>query len=103
MCNLATKIKFWIGIDDGLDIFAEHAVGGIVGNLLTGLFAAYVMITNQKKTYKSKKDTNNKYLVTTLPTSTASAKSPAAGSTKTTSSSATSSPTVLPASPTPLS
>lgn len=40
VCNLATKLKFWIGIDDGLDIFAEHAVGGIVGNLLTGLFAA---------------------------------------------------------------
>lgn len=40
MCNLATKIKFWIGVDDALDIFAEHAVGGIVGNLLTGLFAA---------------------------------------------------------------
>ncbi|KAK3941010.1 ammonium transporter Amt1 [Diplogelasinospora grovesii] len=40
VCNLATKLKFLIGIDDALDIFAEHAVGGIVGNLLTGLFAA---------------------------------------------------------------
>ncbi|KUI63998.1 Ammonium transporter 1 [Cytospora mali] len=39
-CNLATKIKFWLGIDDALDVFAEHAVGGIVGNLLTGLFAS---------------------------------------------------------------
>jgi len=27
------------GYDDCLDIFATHAVGGIVGNLLTGLFA----------------------------------------------------------------
>lgn len=40
VCNLATKIKFWLRIDDGLDIFAEHAVGGIVGNLLTAFFAA---------------------------------------------------------------
>ncbi|KAL8344189.1 hypothetical protein RB601_004626 [Gaeumannomyces tritici] len=39
-CNFATKIKFLIGIDDALDIFAEHCVGGIVGNLLTGIFAA---------------------------------------------------------------
>lgn len=41
-CNFATKIKILIGIDEALDVFAEHAVGGIVGNLLTGLFAAYV-------------------------------------------------------------
>lgn len=39
-CNLATKLKFLIGVDDALDIFAEHCIGGIVGNLLTGLFAA---------------------------------------------------------------
>ncbi|KAJ5771002.1 uncharacterized protein N7511_003053 [Penicillium nucicola] len=39
-CNYATKIKFLIGIDDALDIFAVHTVGGLVGNLLTGLFAA---------------------------------------------------------------
>ncbi|KAL8405456.1 hypothetical protein RB596_004356 [Gaeumannomyces avenae] len=39
-CNFATKIKFLIGIDDALDIFAEHCIGGIVGNLLTGIFAA---------------------------------------------------------------
>ncbi|KAH6641147.1 ammonium transporter AmtB-like domain-containing protein [Chaetomium tenue] len=40
VCNFATKLKFVLGIDDALDIFAEHGVGGIVGNLLTGLFAA---------------------------------------------------------------
>lgn len=39
-CNLATKIKFWLGIDDSLDIFAIHGIGGLVGDLLTGLFAA---------------------------------------------------------------
>jgi Amt family ammonium transporter len=41
-CNYAKKLKFLLRVDDSLDIFAEHAVGGIVGNLLTGLFAAYV-------------------------------------------------------------
>ncbi|KAI1174411.1 ammonium transporter [Nemania sp. FL0916] len=39
-CNVATKLKFLMGADDALDIFAVHAVGGIIGNLLTGLFAA---------------------------------------------------------------
>jgi Amt family ammonium transporter len=41
-CNFATKLKFLIGIDDALDVFAVHGVGGFVGNLLTGIFAAYV-------------------------------------------------------------
>ncbi|TRX93248.1 hypothetical protein FHL15_005827 [Xylaria flabelliformis] len=39
-CNLATKLKFLMGADDALDIFAVHGIGGIIGNLLTGLFAA---------------------------------------------------------------
>ena len=39
-CNYATKLKFVLGIDDALDIFAEHAIGGLVGNILTGFFAA---------------------------------------------------------------
>ncbi|ERT00625.1 ammonium transporter MEP2 [Sporothrix schenckii 1099-18] len=40
VCNFATKLKFFLGIDDGLDIFAEHAVGGMAGNILTAFFAA---------------------------------------------------------------
>ncbi|KAI9829734.1 MAG: ammonium transporter Amt1 [Phylliscum demangeonii] len=39
-CNYATKFKFLIGIDDALDIFAVHAAGGVVGNILTAFFAA---------------------------------------------------------------
>jgi ammonium transporter, Amt family len=39
-CNFATKLKYILKTDDALDIFAEHGVGGIVGNLLTGIFAA---------------------------------------------------------------
>lgn len=38
--NYATKLKFALRIDDALDIFAVHGVGGFVGNLCTGLFAA---------------------------------------------------------------
>jgi ammonium transporter, Amt family len=37
-CNFATKLKFLIGVDDGLDIFAVHGIGGMVGNILTGIF-----------------------------------------------------------------
>ncbi|KAL6863476.1 hypothetical protein ACO1O0_003731 [Amphichorda felina] len=39
-CNFATKLKFLIGVDEALDIFAVHGVGGIVGNILTGVFAS---------------------------------------------------------------
>ncbi|PPQ68731.1 hypothetical protein CVT24_007558 [Panaeolus cyanescens] len=39
VCNFATQLKFLLGYDDALDIFATHGVGGIVGNLLTALFA----------------------------------------------------------------
>ena len=38
ICNFATQLKFVFGYDDTLDIFATHAIGGLVGNLLTGLF-----------------------------------------------------------------
>ncbi|EST05744.1 Ammonium transporter AmtB-like domain protein [Kalmanozyma brasiliensis GHG001] len=38
-CNFATGLKNLLGYDDALDIFAAHGVGGIVGNLLTGIFA----------------------------------------------------------------
>ncbi|PKI83460.1 hypothetical protein MVES1_002545 [Malassezia vespertilionis] len=38
-CNFATQLKNLLGYDDALDIFAAHAVGGMVGNFLTALFA----------------------------------------------------------------
>jgi ammonium transporter, Amt family len=37
--NYATKLKFLVGIDDSLDIFAVHAMGGFVGNICTAFFA----------------------------------------------------------------
>jgi len=39
VCNFGTQLKFLFGYDDALDIFATHTIGGILGNLLTGLFA----------------------------------------------------------------
>lgn len=38
--NFGTKLKFMIGIDDALDIFAVHAIGGLAGNICTAFFAA---------------------------------------------------------------
>lgn len=40
VCNYATKLKLWVGVDDALDIFAIHAVGGLLGDILTGVFAS---------------------------------------------------------------
>jgi len=41
VCFLAsTKLKRALGYDDSLDVFGVHAVGGIVGAILTGVFAA---------------------------------------------------------------
>ncbi|KAJ6604260.1 ammonium transporter [Mycena vulgaris] len=45
LCNFATKVKFLVGIDDALDLFAEHAVGGMVGLLANGLFASANIIS----------------------------------------------------------
>jgi Amt family ammonium transporter len=36
----ATRIKRAMGYDDSLDVFGIHAIGGITGALLTGVFAA---------------------------------------------------------------
>ncbi|HEX2605361.1 MAG TPA: ammonium transporter [Oxalicibacterium sp.] len=35
----ATSLKAMLGYDDSLDVFGVHAIGGIVGALLTGVFA----------------------------------------------------------------
>jgi Amt family ammonium transporter len=40
ICYFAsTSLKRAIGYDDALDVFGVHAVGGIVGAVLTGIFA----------------------------------------------------------------
>ena len=37
---MSTKVKRALGYDDTLDVFGIHAVGGIVGAILTGVFCA---------------------------------------------------------------
>lgn len=60
VCNYATKgetirllgsalidtspVKSLLGVDDALDLFAEHAVGGILGLLMNGFFASRSII-----------------------------------------------------------
>lgn len=39
ICALLENIGDWVGIDDGLEVFKLHAVGGMVGSFLTGIFA----------------------------------------------------------------
>lgn len=39
LSNLSTRLKYYFNIDDALDVFAIHGVAGIVGSLLTGIFA----------------------------------------------------------------
>ena len=39
VCSLAIELKFRLGFDDSLDVVGVHAVGGLLGTLLIGLFA----------------------------------------------------------------
>lgn len=39
VCALMENVNDWIGIDDGLEVFKLHAIGGMVGSFMTGIFA----------------------------------------------------------------
>jgi Amt family ammonium transporter len=39
----ATAMKRWFGYDDSLDAFGVHGVGGLVGSILTGVFASVAL------------------------------------------------------------
>ena len=39
----ATGFKRWLGADDALDVFGVRGLGGMVGALLTGVFASYTI------------------------------------------------------------
>ncbi|KAG8850623.1 hypothetical protein FRB91_008921 [Serendipita sp. 411] len=45
ICNYGTKIKHLIRIDDALDLFANHALAGIVGLLFNGFFVTSAAIS----------------------------------------------------------
>lgn len=44
VCLTFFTVKFWIRIDDALDVFAEHAVAGMIGLLANGIFGAGYII-----------------------------------------------------------
>ena len=44
LCNYAIDLKHKLNYDDSLDVFAVHAVGGILGTFLTGIFAQSYII-----------------------------------------------------------
>lgn len=46
-CNFAIDLKNYIQIDDGMDVWALHGIGGFIGTFMTGLFAAdYIAATD---------------------------------------------------------
>lgn len=40
VCNFSTKIKYYMKVDDSLDLLAEHGIAGIVGLIFNALFGA---------------------------------------------------------------
>ncbi|PYH97135.1 ammonium transporter [Aspergillus ellipticus CBS 707.79] len=40
VCASLQNVNEWIGVDEGLDVFKLHGIGGMVGAFLTGLFAS---------------------------------------------------------------
>ncbi|KAJ3040987.1 hypothetical protein HDV00_010059 [Rhizophlyctis rosea] len=39
LCNMGCRIKNIFGFDDSLDAWGVHGIGGLVGNIMTGIFA----------------------------------------------------------------
>lgn len=39
LSNFGCHLKHWLGIDDALDTFGVHGVGGFYGNIVAGIFA----------------------------------------------------------------
>lgn len=40
VCSSLQNINDWLHIDEGMDVFKLHGIGGIVGSFLTGIFAS---------------------------------------------------------------
>jgi len=40
ICNFSMRVKEVLKVDDSFDVFCVHGIGGIVGNILTGVFAS---------------------------------------------------------------
>lgn len=44
LANFGTKVKYWIQIDDAMDVFAEHGLAGMIGLFFNGIFGASYII-----------------------------------------------------------
>ena len=44
VANFGTKVKYWVKIDDSMDVFAEHGIAGMVGLFFNGVFGAEYII-----------------------------------------------------------
>jgi Amt family ammonium transporter len=40
VCALLQNLNEWLHIDEGMDVFKLHGIGGMVGSFLTGIFAS---------------------------------------------------------------
>lgn len=49
LCRLSFKIKDYCKLEDPLNVFAVHGMGGVIGTLLTGIFADKVISTEDIK------------------------------------------------------
>lgn len=48
VCNTAVHLRNRTGVDDALDVFSTHGVGGILGTVLTGVFVGGLMDGNPR-------------------------------------------------------
>src|SRR5436190_21795539 len=39
-CSLLHNLNEWLHVDEGMDVFKIHGIGGMVGSFLTGIFAS---------------------------------------------------------------
>jgi len=53
ICALLQDLNKWIRIDEGMDVFKLHGVGGMVGAFLTGIFAGESVSAFDGETYQS--------------------------------------------------
>ncbi|CCH60193.1 hypothetical protein TBLA_0C03920 [Henningerozyma blattae CBS 6284] len=51
VCNFATKIKYYLKVDDALDLLAEHGIAGVIGLLFNAIFGADWVIGLDGTTY----------------------------------------------------
>ena len=52
ICSLLQDVNDWLHIDEGLDVFKLHGIGGMVGAFLTGIFATQSISALDGSTYQ---------------------------------------------------